>query len=82
MIKKVKSTVPGAYVISDRNGEEIVGIFYRKELQKTNQQEFRVEKIIKRKGDKQYIKWKSCDSSFNSWIDKKGKLIFWKKSER
>ena len=57
------------YVISDVKGKEIVGSFYEKE--KTNQKEFRVENIIKRKGDKLYIKWKSCDSSFNSWIDKK-----------
>ena len=57
------------YVISDVKGKEIVGSFYEKE--KTNQKEFGVENIIKRKGDKLYIKWKSCDSSFNSWIGKK-----------
>ena len=71
MIKKVKNTVPWTYVINDLNGEEIVGTFYEKELQKTNQKEFRVEKVIKRKGDKLYVKWKGYDSSFNSWIDKK-----------
>ena len=46
--------------------EKIVGIFYEKELQETNQTKFRVEKIIKRKGDKLYVKWKCYDSSFNS----------------
>ena len=71
VIKKVKNTVPWTYVISDLKGEEIVGTFYEKELQKTNQKEFRVEKVIKRKGDKLYVKWKGYDSSFNSWIDKK-----------
>ena len=40
------------------NGEEIVGTFYEKELQKTNQKEFRTEKVIKRKGGKLYVKWK------------------------
>ena len=45
--------------------------FYEKELQKTNQQEFRIEKVIKRKGNKLYVKWKGYDNSFNSWIDKK-----------
>ena len=49
VIKKVKNTVPWTYVISDLNGEEIVGTFYKKELQKTNQTEFRIEKVIKRK---------------------------------
>ena len=71
MIKKVKNTVPWTYDISDLTGEEIIGTFYEKELQKTNQKEFRVEKVIKRKGDKLYVKWKAYDSSFNSWIDKK-----------
>ena len=48
VIKKAKNTVPWIYVISDLNGEEIVGTFYEKELQKTNQQDFRVKMIEKR----------------------------------
>ena len=59
------------YVIIDLKSEKIVGTFYVKELQKTNEKEFRVEKVIKRKSDKLYIKWKGYDRSFNSWIDKK-----------
>ena len=43
----------------------------KKKLQKTNQKEFRIEKRIKRKGDKLYVKWKGYDNSFNSWINKK-----------
>ena len=70
VIKKVKNTVPWTYVINHLNGEEIMGTFYEKELQKTNQEEFRIEKVIKRKGDKMYVKWKGYDNSFNSWIDK------------
>ena len=72
VISKVKNTVPLAYIISDLNGEEIDGTFYEKELQKINQTEFTVGKVIKRKGDKLYAKWRSYDNSFiNSWIDKK-----------
>ena len=71
VIKKVKNTVPWTHVINDLNGEEITGIFYKKELQKTNPQELRIEKVMKRKGDKLYVKWKGYDSSLNSWIDKK-----------
>ena len=52
---KVKNTVPWTYVISDLKGEEIVGTFYKKELQNPNRKEFRVEKVIKRKGDKLYV---------------------------
>ena len=44
VIKKVKCTVTWTYVISDLNGEEVVGMFYEKELQKTNQKQFRVKK--------------------------------------
>ena len=47
MIKKIKDTVPWTYVIIDLNGEEIAGTFNEKELQKSNQKEFRVEKVIK-----------------------------------
>ena len=71
MIKKNKNTVPWTYVIDDLNGQEITGTFYEKELQKIDQQEFRIEKVIKKKGAKLYVKWKGYDSSFNSWIDKK-----------
>ena len=70
VIKKVKNTVPWTYVINDLNGEEITGTFYAKELQKTNQEEFRIEKVIRRKGDKLHVKWKGYNNSFNSWIDK------------
>ena len=57
--------------IYKENGEEIMGTFYEKEWQKTNQEEFRIEKGIKRKGNKVYVKWKGYDNySFNSWIDK------------
>ena len=56
VIKKVKNTVPLTYVINDLNGDETIGTFYEKELQKTNQQEFRTEKVVKKKGDKLYVK--------------------------
>ena len=70
VIKKVKNTVPWTYFINDLNGEEIIRTFYEKELQKTNQEEFRIAKVIKRKGNKIYVKWKGYNNSFNSWVDK------------
>ena len=72
VIKKVKNTVPWTYVINDLNGEETIGTFYEKFLQKVSQKEFRIEKVLKRKGDKLYVKWEGYDNSFNRWIDKKG----------
>ena len=74
MIKEVKNTVLWTYVISGLNGEKFFGTFYEKEMQKTNQKEFRIEKVIKKKCEKLYVKWKRYDDSFNSWIDKKGGL--------
>ena len=71
VIKRIKNTVPWTYVIDDLNGEEITGTFYEKELQKIDQHEFRIEKVIKKKGDKLYVKWKGYDNSFKNWIDKR-----------
>ena len=56
MIKQVKNTLPWTCVICDLNGEEIVGTFYKNELQKTNQTDFGIEKVIKSKVDKLYVK--------------------------
>ena len=50
IIDKIKNTVPWTYVISDLNDEPIPGSFYEKELQKTRQKKFKIEKAIK-KGD-------------------------------
>ena len=71
IVSKVKNTVPWTYTISDQNGEKITGNFYEKELQKTNLKEFSIEKILKRKGDKLYVKWKGYNNFFNSSIGKK-----------
>ena len=71
VIKKIKNTALWTYLIIDLDGEEIVGTFYENELQNTNQEEFGIEKVIKRKGDKLYVKWKGHNNSFNSWIEKK-----------
>ena len=59
MIKRVKNTALWTYLISNLKDEEIVGQFYENEFQKTNQKEFRVERVIKKKGDKLYVKCKA-----------------------
>ena len=71
IISKIENTVPWTYIINVLNGEEFIETFYEKELQKTNQKEFRIEKVLKKKGDKLYVKWKGSNDSYNSWIDKK-----------
>ena len=54
--KEVKNTVPWTYVFINLNGEDVIGTFYEKELQKTNQQGFRIEKVIKGTRDKLSVK--------------------------
>ena len=54
MIKRVKNAV--------KNELKIVGAYYEKELQMTNQQKFRIEKVIQKKANKLYVTWKSYDS--------------------
>ena len=58
VIKEIKNTVPWTYVINDLNGEEIIGTFYENELEKAIQQEFRIEKVFTKKGNKLYVKSK------------------------
>ena len=55
------------YIISDFKGKEIAGTFYKEELYKTNQKEFGVEKVIKRKRDKLYITWTGYENYCKSW---------------
>ena len=71
VVSKIKNTVPWTYVINGLSGEKITGSFYEKELQKSSQKEFRIEKVLKRKGDKLNVKWKGYDNRFNSCIVKK-----------
>ena len=67
VIKKVRNTVLWTYIISDLNKQVILGTLYKKQLQQKNQKEFRIEKVIKRKSDKLYVRWTGYDGkSFNS----------------
>ena len=56
-ISKIQLTIPATYTITDYNGEGIQGSFYEQELQKTKQDIFRIEKIIKQEGNKILVKW-------------------------
>ena len=60
LLKKLK------IIINDLNDEKIIGIFYKKEMRKPNQEEFRTEKVIMKKGSKLYVEWKGYHNSFHS----------------
>ena len=51
--------------------EKLLEHFTKTNCKKTNQKEFRIGKVIKRKGGKLYVKWEGYNNSFNSWIDKR-----------
>ena len=70
-IKKIQNTDPITYKLEDLQGEEIKGSFYEPELQKTDQQIYRIEKIIKKEKGKSLVKWKGYSDKFNSWVDNK-----------
>ena len=75
-IAEVKRTSSVTYKIADLNcREEITGTFYEPELQKTSQEFFRIEKVIKRGKKTSLVKWKGYSDDFNSWVDNKDIVI-------
>ena len=70
-IDEVLRTDPPTYKIRDYNDERIQGSFYEPELQKTSQDIYRIEKVIRKQGNKALVKWLGYPDSFNSWIDSK-----------
>lgn len=70
-IVKVQDTSPITYLIKDANHQPILGAFYREELQKTKHPHiYLIEKVLKRNGDKMYVKWLGLPLAENSWINK------------
>ena len=70
-ISKIQLMIPVTYKIANYNGEKIQGSFYEQEHQKTNQEIFRIEKIIRQQGNKSLVKYLGYNDSFNTWVDKK-----------
>lgn len=67
-ITYVQNTNPVTYRLKDWNRDAIDGSFYEPELQKTSQEVFRIEKVIRRKGRRVLVKWKGYPEAFNSWV--------------
>ena len=70
-LKKLKIPFRGHMLLMILIEKKLLEAFIKKDCKKTNQKEFIVEKLIKKIGDKLYVRWNGYDSSFNSWIDKK-----------
>ena len=71
IIKEIRETNPITYKLKDLQEEEIKGTFYESELQKTEQQIYRIEKVIKKEKGRSLVKWKGYSDKFNSWVDNK-----------
>lgn len=70
-ICKVQATEPTTYLLNDLHGEQIAGCFYCYELQKTAETSvYLIEKILKRSGDKIFVKWLGFNNSHNAWVSK------------
>jgi hypothetical protein len=74
-VSALQYTDPVTYKIKDLNGEEIKGAFYEQEMQKSIQDKFRIEKVLKTRGNKLPAKWKGYSNDFNSCIDKKDVML-------
>jgi hypothetical protein len=70
-VSAIQYTDPITYKVRDLNGEEINGTFYEQEMQKSTQDTFRIERVLKTKGNKLLVKWMGYSEKFNSWVDKK-----------
>ena len=68
-----KGTIP-TYKIEEWDGTTLQGTFYKQDLQKVTVMDdniFRIEKIVKRKGNKVLVNWKGWPDKYNSWIEKR-----------
>lgn len=70
-VSKVQNTKPTTYILEDTKSSPILGAFYAHEIQKTkNPDLYLVEKVLKRKGNKVFVKWLGLPSTENCWINK------------
>ena len=70
VIYKTQPTIPITYRIKDLLGEDIKGSFYEQELQKADQEVYRIEKVLKKdyRNKRMFVKWKGYPDKFNSWV--------------
>ena len=74
IIRQVDTTNPETYKVSEFDGTAVKGSFYRQELQKVKVADdtlWRIEKVLKRRGDQLYVQWKGWPTKYNSWIHKR-----------
>lgn len=74
-ITKVNNTNPPTFIVEDQQKQKILGLFYEQELQKTKYPNiYLIEKVLRKKGNKLYVKWLGLSENHNSWINKNSLL--------
>ena len=72
IVSGVRLTKPVTYNIKDLKGETIKGTFYQQEFQKSNQEVYRIDKVLRKRNDDEtkeaFVKWKGYSNEINSWI--------------
>ena len=69
-VKLIKNSNPTVYSLEDMRGKPITGAFYNEELQRAKHSDvYLVEKVLRKTGNKSYVKWLGLDKSHNSWIN-------------
>jgi Chromo (CHRromatin Organisation MOdifier) domain len=75
IIDQIQKTIPVTYKLKDLLGDEIKGSFYNEELQKSTQEVYRVEKVIRKKKingvEHALVKWSGYNEKHNSWLSVK-----------
>ena len=68
-VRKIrKDTDPIVYELRDLADEDVEGTFYKEQLQKTQQEIYRVDKIVRKRGNEVLVKWSGYPEKFNSWM--------------
>ena len=77
MIRRVRPGKVPTYKVEEWDGTSVDGTFYAQDLQKVTVKDdlFRIDKIVKRKGDKVLVRWKGWPVKYDSWLDKKDVLV-------
>ena len=69
-VARVRLTNPSTFLLEDYRGRPVKGGFYAQELQRVSYPDvYLVEKVLRKRGNKAYVKWLGFDNSHNSWIE-------------
>ena len=83
-VAKVHDTIPVTYSVKGIDGKLLPGTFYSHQMQKLSSEPdlFRIEKVLRRKKGKIFVKWAGWPAKYNSWVPKSHIENSYKKKKR